>query len=95
MLIYIHGFNSSPESFKARITGDRMHALGLAHAYVVPALPHRPREAMALLCGLVEQHQGAALIGSSLGGFYATHLAERFALRAVLVNPAEIGRAHV
>ena len=65
-----------------------MRALGRAADYVVPALPHRPAEAMALLRGLVEQNPGAALIGSSLGGYYATWLAEHHASRVVLVNPA-------
>ena len=88
MLIYIHGFNSAPESFKARLTGERLRALGRENEYFVPALPHRPAEAMALLCAAVEKHPHAALIGSSLGGYYATYLAERYALRAVLVNPA-------
>lgn len=88
MIIYIHGFNSAPSSFKARLIGERMRAWGRASEYAVPALPHRPAAAMALLCELVESRPGAALIGSSLGGFYATWLAERYALRAVLVNPA-------
>lgn len=88
MLIYIHGFNSAPNSFKARLIGERMRALGREREYLVPALPHGPAEAMALLCDLVERNPGAALIGSSLGGYYATWLAERYAVRAVLVNPA-------
>lgn len=88
MLIYIHGFNSAPGSFKAQLVGRRMHALGRAGEYQVPALPHQPAQAMALLRTLVERHPGAELMGSSLGGFYATWLAEHYALRAVLVNPA-------
>lgn len=88
MLIYIHGFNSSPQSFKARLVGERMRGLGRARDYLVPDLPHRPAAAMASLRGLVERHPHAALIGSSLGGFYATWLAEHYRLRAVLVNPA-------
>jgi len=88
MLIYIHGFNSAPNSFKARLVGERLRALGREDDYLVPALPHRPLEAMALLRALLERYPDAALIGSSLGGFYATWLAEHYALRAVLVNPA-------
>ena len=88
MLIYLHGFNSAPNSFKARLVFDRMRVLGRADEYLVPALPHRPLQAMALLREAVERYPGAVLIGSSLGGFYATWLAERYALRAVLVNPA-------
>lgn len=88
MLIYIHGFNSAPNSFKARLVGERMRTLGREAEYLVPALPHRPAQAMALLQALVAQHPNAALIGSSLGGYYATWLAERHGLRAALVNPA-------
>jgi len=88
MLIYVHGFNSAPSSFKARLVGERMRMLGREREYFVPALPHHPAEAMALLRDAVERHPGAALIGSSLGGFYATWLAEHYDLRAVLVNPA-------
>lgn len=89
MLIYIHGFNSAPSSYKARLAGERMRALGREHDYRVPALPHRPAEAMTLLRELVEQHPRATLIGSSLGGYYATWLAEHYdGLRVALVNPA-------
>ena len=88
MLIYLHGFNSAPDSFKARLVGERMRALGRAQDYAVPALPHRCTEAMALLRAWVVRNPGAVLIGSSLGGFYATWLAEHYGLRAVLVNPA-------
>jgi len=88
MLIYVHGFNSAPSSFKARLVGERMRALGREDEFIVPALPHRPAEAMALLRTTLERNPGAALIGSSLGGFYATWLAEHYDLRTVLVNPA-------
>lgn len=88
MLIYIHGFNSAPGSFKAQLVGERMRVLGREGEYLVPAQPHRPAQAMTLLRDVVERHPGAALIGSSLGGYYATWLAERYALRTVLVNPA-------
>jgi predicted esterase YcpF (UPF0227 family) len=88
VLIYIHGFNSAPNSFKAQLVAERMRALGHGDEYLVPALPHRPAQAIALLRELVGRHPGAALIGSSLGGFYATWLAEKYALRTVLVNPA-------
>lgn len=90
MLIYIHGFNSSALSFKARVVRERMAQLGRASELECPELPHRPAEAIALLERLVTGARGkpAALIGSSLGGYYATWLAEKHDLRAVLVNPA-------
>jgi predicted esterase YcpF (UPF0227 family) len=88
MLIYIHGFNSSPASFKANLLKARMEAFGRGAEFAAPALPHRPAQAAAQLDALVAKHPGAALVGSSLGGYYATWLAERHGSRAVLVNTA-------
>jgi uncharacterized protein len=90
MLIYIHGFNSSSQSHKARLVGDRLAAMGHAGEYRCPDLPHRPAAAMAALEALVVavDPKKTALIGSSLGGYYATWLAERYGCRAVLINPA-------
>jgi predicted esterase YcpF (UPF0227 family) len=88
MLIYIHGFNSSSQSGKARELIAWMAQRGLGEACVCPDLPDRPAAAIALLEGLIAQSVGPAkLIGSSLGGFYATYLAEKHGLKAVLVNP--------
>lgn len=91
LIIYVHGFNSSPASIKARILGDRLAALGLSEQYRVPALSHWPLDAMQQLEALVtaEPERPVLLIGSSLGGYYSTALVERFDnCRAVLVNPA-------
>jgi predicted esterase YcpF (UPF0227 family) len=88
MLIYIHGFNSSPASSKAQLLKARLEALGRGEEFAAPALPHGPAQAATLLDALVVRHPGAALVGSSLGGFYATYLAEKHGLKAVLLNPA-------
>jgi uncharacterized protein len=88
MLIYVHGFNSSPASIKARLLTERLEALGHGADFLAPGLPHRPAEAAALLDALIARHPGAAVVGSSLGGYYATYLAEKHGVRAVLVNPA-------
>jgi predicted esterase YcpF (UPF0227 family) len=89
MILYIHGFNSSALSFKAGLLRKRMAELRRGREYLCPELPHEPQLAMSLLERIVLQHAGrVALIGSSLGGFYATWLAERYGVRAVLVNPA-------
>jgi predicted esterase YcpF (UPF0227 family) len=92
-LLYLHGFRSSPRSFKARVVQQRMEAAGRAASLVCPQLPASPRAAMDLVLTLVERHAAKgenelAIIGSSLGGFYATWLAERFGCRAALINPA-------
>lgn len=90
MLIYIHGFNSSARSFKAGLLRDRMVQLGLGAGYACPELAHRPQQAIAQLEALItgSPRAATALVGSSLGGFYATWLAEKYGLKAVLVNPA-------
>jgi predicted esterase YcpF (UPF0227 family) len=92
-LLYLHGFRSSPKSFKARVVHQRMAQLGRAQQLICPQLPASPKAAMELVLNLVERHQAKgenklAIVGSSLGGFYATWLAERFGCRAVLINPA-------
>ncbi|HUP93460.1 MAG TPA: YqiA/YcfP family alpha/beta fold hydrolase [Burkholderiales bacterium] len=90
VLIYIHGFNSSARSFKARLTRTRMAALGREADFLCPDLSPDPRAAITLLEALVLRHRPhkPCLIGSSLGGFYATWLAEKHGLKTVLVNPA-------
>jgi uncharacterized protein len=90
MIVYLHGFNSSPASGKARQLGEHMASLGRSADYFCPALPNSPREAIALIETELDRRRPAAvtLVGSSLGGFYATYLAEKHGWKAVLVNPA-------
>jgi hypothetical protein len=90
MILYLHGFRSSPQSFKARLIGERLRELGRGDDYVCPQLPASPRQAIALAQQLMRgaPPQEVALIGSSLGGYYATWLAEQSGCRAVLLNPA-------
>ncbi|MHB9799395.1 YqiA/YcfP family alpha/beta fold hydrolase [Pseudomonas sp. MT3] len=86
--LYIHGFNSSPASQKARQFVAALQRLGLDAEVRVPALHHHPRQAVAQLESVLAELGQPLLIGSSLGGYYATCLAERHGLKAVLVNPA-------
>ena len=87
--IYIHGFNSSPDSLKARLMVTEFERLGFVDRLTIPALSHWPTHAIRELETLVLKHDQVVLIGSSLGGFYATYLTERHQhVRAVLVNPA-------
>ncbi|MEO8408433.1 MAG: YqiA/YcfP family alpha/beta fold hydrolase, partial [Oxalobacteraceae bacterium] len=73
-----------------QLLAERMRALGQADNYLCPQLPASPRAAVALALELVRGCPAAELciIGSSLGGYYATWLAERLGCRAVLLNPA-------
>ncbi|CAN0239021.1 unnamed protein product [Phaeothamnion confervicola] len=90
MIVYIHGFNSSPASHKSQQLRARLAALGREGEFACPALPYQPRAAMTLLEKQLSgvAHDDVTLVGSSLGGFYATCLGEKFGMRAVLVNPA-------
>ncbi|SFV09626.1 YqiA/YcfP family alpha/beta fold hydrolase [Pseudoduganella namucuonensis] len=90
MILYLHGFRSSPLSMKARLLGARMAELGRGADYVCPQLPASPKLAMELALSLVDGVPAGelAIVGSSLGGYYATWMAERLGCRAALLNPA-------
>jgi predicted esterase YcpF (UPF0227 family) len=90
MILYLHGFRSSPSSYKARVVAGRMAALGRADQLICPQLPASPKAAIALALAQVAgvPADELAIIGSSLGGYYATWLAEHLGCRAVLLNPA-------
>lgn len=88
-MLYIHGFRSSSLSAKAQETKRWLAAQGRAHEWVCPDLPPYPLAAMQILERLVQaSKEPPTLIGSSLGGFYATILVARYGLKAVVVNPA-------
>ncbi|GAB4062762.1 YqiA/YcfP family alpha/beta fold hydrolase [Uliginosibacterium sediminicola] len=89
MLIYLHGFRSGPQSQKALSLQQRMDALGIGDQLWAGQLEWGPARTIAQLEQIIAASATPpTLIGSSLGGFYATALAERHGLRAVLVNPA-------
>ena len=92
-IVYLHGFRSSPASIKATRLAEAVAALPdtLRPQLHVPELTHRPAQAIANVIDWVDRHADPAaltFIGSSLGGFYATHLAERYGARAAMINPA-------
>ena len=93
-LLYLHGFRSSPASFKARRMADWMQTHRPEVHWWCPQLPPSPAAAWALIDrGIADWPrtpgpQGMAVVGSSLGGFYATALAEAPGCPAVLLNPA-------
>ena len=89
IVMYLHGFRSSPQSYKAQLVGQRMAALGCGERYLCPKLPASPKTAIRLVTDLLKPYapEQITLIGSSLGGYYATWLAEQLGCRAVLLNP--------
>jgi len=90
MILYLHGFNSSPQSAKAQYLKRYFEERGRSDEFACPHLPHRPSLAVVAAEAEIARRprEKITLVGSSLGGFYATWLAERHALRAVLINPA-------
>ena len=89
-LLYLHGFRSSPQSTKAQMMAARVQADHRNVRWWCPQLPPSPREAMALIQrGTADwPADQMAVVGSSLGGFYATALAQQRGCRAVVLNPA-------
>lgn len=91
MIVYLHGFRSSPQSQKARRLGAHLAAQGLGHRFCCEALPVSPAAAVAQTeRAIAAATTPVTLVGSSLGGYYATYLAERHGLKAVLINPAVV-----
>lgn len=101
MILYLHGFRSSPASYKARLMAHAMQSRGLAQRWRCPQLPASPAEsarlareqAEALLALPRAAHEpgdarALTVVGSSLGGYYAAWLAHELGCRAVLLNPA-------
>jgi len=93
-LLYLHGFTSAPASHKAQALAARMRERGCGEAFVCPQLPPSPQAAIALAEEIIAaREKPITIVGSSLGGYYATWLAERHAdavRGAVLVNPAVV-----
>lgn len=89
-LLYLHGFRSSPRSSKAQLLAARVAREHPQVHWCCPQLPPSPAAAWALIERSIADWPRAAMavVGSSLGGFYATRLAALTGCRAVLLNPA-------
>jgi uncharacterized protein len=91
-IVYLHGFNSAPQSLKGQLIARAAERLPQPPLFHLPRLPHRPAQAMrdvrAWIDANVTPGRELALIGSSLGGYYATWLAEHYGARAIVINPA-------
>ena len=93
LLVYLHGFRSSPRSSKAVMTGEAIKGLSTADNSVewyCPQLPASPKESMDMVTAHIDSSKAdrVVVIGSSLGGFYANYLAEKYSCKAVTLNPA-------
>ena len=93
LIVYLHGFRSSPRSSKAVITGDAVKALSSideSFEWYCPQLLASPKMSVDMVMQHIDKSKADRLviIGSSLGGFYANYLAEKYTCKALVLNPA-------
>jgi predicted esterase YcpF (UPF0227 family) len=90
LLLSLHGFHSSPNSLKARQMDEYITSHHPDIVFLCPQLPVLPQDMWALIESIFEQYKDVeiAVMGSSLGGFLATKVAEKFAVKVLLINPA-------
>ena len=93
LLVYLHGFRSSPRSSKAVMTEQAIAALSTPTnpiEWYCPQLLASPKESMEMVTNHIDQSNADHLvvIGSSLGGFYTNYLAEKYGCKGVALNPA-------
>ena len=93
LLVYLHGFRSSPNSSKAVMTREAVMGLSLPKQqfeWYCPQLLVSPKQSMEMVCKHIDASNAerVIVIGSSLGGFYANYLAEKYQCRAIALNPA-------
>jgi predicted esterase YcpF (UPF0227 family) len=89
-LLYLHGFNSSPQSYKAQATARWLADKHPDITFCCPLLSPFPDQAISAIEKLAQQCDGedVLVMGSSMGGFYATWAAQKWGWKAVLINPA-------
>jgi predicted esterase YcpF (UPF0227 family) len=93
LLVYLHGFRSSPNSTKAVMTGEAVRALSTpenVYEWYCPQLPASPKESIDMVVKHIDQSKAdrIIIIGSSLGGFYTNYLAEKYRCKGIALNPA-------
>ncbi|NPA73490.1 MAG: hypothetical protein GXO12_02150 [Epsilonproteobacteria bacterium] len=83
MILYIHGFRTTNRSYKAGLLKGHFK-----EKLIIADHPVQPRKAIAYLEKVIEENDIKGIIASSLGGYYATYLSEKYGLKAVLINPS-------
>jgi predicted esterase YcpF (UPF0227 family) len=95
LLLHIHGFLSSSHHARQNKLENYINAQQLNVEVLCPELPDNPAPALAVLEQIIEQalseRRQVALLGHSLGAYFATYLADKYQLRAVLLNPVVRG----
>lgn len=96
VLLYLHGFHSSPSSLKSQQTKAYIADYHPEIKLIAPQLPCLPKDMWQVICDVFNKHENddIAVVGSSLGGFLCTKIVEQYAVNAVLINPA-VGAFHL
>ncbi|NQZ86322.1 MAG: esterase YqiA [Colwellia sp.] len=91
-ILYLHGFNSSPQSMKAELTKIYFFENFPSVSFFCPQLASSPEAIIEQLTSLIvaesDEESLWYFIGSSLGGYFSTYLSEKYQSKAVLINPA-------
>jgi len=91
-ILYLHGFNSSPQSMKAQLTKNYFLENFPDISFFSPQLASSPDEVIKQLVSFIAEKSHVDsiwyFIGSSLGGYFSTYLSEKYQGKAVLINPA-------
>jgi predicted esterase YcpF (UPF0227 family) len=93
LLVYLHGFRSSPKSSKAVMTEEAVRAISsidYSYEWYCPQLLASPKESMHMVTTHIDKSSAGriVIVGSSLGGFYTNYLAEKYQCKGVALNPA-------
>ena len=87
MIIYLHGFNSSSSSSKAQLCKKYLTDKGIGDKILIPDLPLSTNKVVNLIEMLISENEIIGFIGSSMGGFYCCHFANKYNLKGVYINP--------
>ncbi|QWD61014.1 YqiA/YcfP family alpha/beta fold hydrolase [Polynucleobacter sp. MWH-UH35A] len=93
LVVYLHGFRSSPRSSKAVMTGEAIRSMATEEnpiEWYCPQLLASPKQSMDMVEKHIQdsKHYRLVVIGSSLGGYYANYLAEKYGCKGLALNPA-------
>ncbi len=87
-ILYLHGFASSANSTKANLINAFINENAKSTQILIPDLDNDIESAYHQIDLIIKKESPSSIIGSSLGGFYATYFSNKYNLRCVNVNPA-------
>ncbi len=83
MILYIHGFRTTHDSYIATLLKNYFNSELISSDH-----SHIPSVAIKQMENIIKKKNITAIIASSIGGYYATYLANKFNIKTVLINPS-------